>query len=72
MKSWEGNVFTPIWGGSLSRGVSCHPTPRTVEERGVRILLECILVLKQVSISKYWDHIFLLILGPSLIGVGGR
>ena len=32
------------WRGSLSRGVSVTETPHMVEERAVRILLECILV----------------------------
>ena len=46
------------WGGSLSRGVSVMETPPgTVEQRAVRILLECILVMdvfKRNNISQYY------------------
>ena len=51
----EGNVFTPVChsvhrggslsGGYLSRGVSVRETPPYGNERAVRILLECILVV---------------------------
>ena len=56
------SVEVSVRGGSLLVGVSCHrePPPVTVEERAVRILLECILVDKvNAHFCNHYISIFL-------------
>ena len=56
-------LLRSLSGGSLLVGVSCHtepPPPVTVEERAVRILLECILVDKvNAHFCNHYISIFL-------------
>ena len=53
--SVEGGALCP--GGGSVQGVSVQGDPRTVKERAVRILLECILVYRKIHNPDLFENI---------------